>query len=349
MPPQTPTAYRPPDWGLTVRVGLTYDLRDDYLALGYSAEETAEFDRAETIDVIAETLGSLGYEVDRIGHARALMARLLAGDRWDLVFNVAEGLYGYGREALVPALLDAYRIPCTFSDPMVLSVTLHKAACKRLVRDLGVPTPQFAVVESEGDVQGVDLPFPLFAKPLAEGTSKGISGASRLTDRPALEARCCELLGAFGQPVLVETYLPGREVTVGLIGTGPQARVLAVMEVLLRDEAEAGVYSLHNKEHYERLVDYHLVPLDSTLGHEAAELSLRVWRGLGCRDGGRVDLRQGPDGRLQFIEVNPLAGLHHTHSDLPIMARLSGWSFGELLAAIMESALRRGHAVGGQP
>lgn len=324
-----------------MRVGLTYDLRDDYLALGYSAEETAEFDRAETIDVIAQTLSSLGYEVDRIGHARALMARLLAGDRWELVFNIAEGLHGLGREALVPALLDAFQIPYTFSDPMVLAVTLHKAACKRLVRDLGVPTPAFAVVETEADLLSVDLPFPLFAKPLAEGTSKGISSASRLVDRAALEARCRELLAAFRQPVLVETYLPGREVTVGLLGTGRKARVLAVMEVLLREEAEAGVYSLHNKENYERLVDYCLVPHDSALGREAAELGLRVWRGLGCRDGGRVDLRQGPDGRLQFMEVNPLAGLHHTHSDLPIMARLAGWSFAGLLAAIMESASQR--------
>lgn len=332
---------------MSVRVGLTYDLRDDYLALGYTAEETAEFDRAETVDVIAETLVSLGYEVERIGHARALMARLLGGERWDLVFNIAEGLYGYGREALVPALLDAFRIPYTFSDPMVLSVTLHKAACKRLVRDLGVPTPAFAVVETEADLQSVDLPFPLFAKPLAEGTSKGISAASRLADRASLEVRCRELLATFGQPVLVETYLPGREVTVGLLGTGRDARVLAAMEVLLRGDAEAGVYSLHNKEHYERLVDYRLVPVDSPLGREAAELSLRVWRGLGCRDGGRVDLRQGPDGRLQLIEVNPLAGLHHVHSDLPIMARLAGWSFAELLAAIMESVAMRLPAGGG--
>ncbi|HPC81867.1 MAG TPA: hypothetical protein P5234_00700 [Thermoanaerobaculaceae bacterium] len=332
-----------------MRVGLTYDLRDDYLALGYSAEETAEFDRAETIDVIAETLASLGYEVDRIGHSRALMARLLSGDRWELVFNVAEGMYGYGREALVPALLDAYRIPYTFSDPMVLAVTLHKAACKRLVRDLGVPTPGFAVVESEPDLEAVALPFPLFAKPLAEGTSKGISAASRLEDRTGLEARCRELLAAFGQPVLVETYLPGREVTVGVVGTGSRARVLAVMEVLLREGADSGVYSLHNKEHYERLVDYRLVGLDTAFGREAAELSLRVWRGLGCRDGGRVDLRQGPEGDLQFIEVNPLAGLHHVHSDLPIMARLSGWSFADLLAAIMDSALRRVPAAGRRP
>lgn len=324
-----------------MRVGLTYDLRDDYLALGFSREETAEFDRAETIDAIADTLSGLGHEVQRIGHARALMARLVAGDRWNLVFNIAEGQYGFGRESLVPALLEAYQISYTFSDPFVLALALQKAACKRVVRDLGIPTPAFAVVEEVADVARVDLPFPLFAKPLAEGTSKGISAHSRIADRDALRQRCAELLDRFRQPVLVETYLPGREVTVGIVGTGARALVVGVMEVLLRDDAEAGVYSLENKERYEELVSYRLVPPNERLGRDAAELALAVWRGLGCRDAGRVDVREDADAQASFIEVNPLAGLHPVHSDLPIMGRLAGWSFADLMVAIMDSASRR--------
>ena len=324
-----------------MRVGLTYDLRDDYLALGFSREETAEFDRAETIDAIADTLSGLGHLVERIGHARALMARLVAGDRWDLVFNIAEGQYGFGRESLVPALLEAYQIPYTFSDPFVLALALQKAACKRVVRDLGIPTPAFAVVEEVADVARVDLPYPLFAKPLAEGTSKGISAHSRIADRHALGLRCAELLERFHQPVLVETYLPGREVTVGIVGTGAHAHVVGVMEVLLGAEAEAGVYSLENKERYEELVSYRLVPPSERLGRDATEMALAVWRGLGCRDAGRVDVREDADNRASFIEVNPLAGMHPVHSDLPIMGRLAGWSFADLMAAIMESASRR--------
>jgi D-alanine-D-alanine ligase len=324
-----------------MRVGLTYDLRDDYLALGFSREETAEFDRAETIDAIAESLAALGHDVQRIGHARALIARLVAGDRWDLVFNIAEGLYGFGRESLVPALLETYQIPYTFSDPFVLALALQKAACKRVVRDLGIPTPAFAVVEEMADVERVDLPYPLFAKPLAEGTSKGISAHSRIADRHALAQRCAELLERFHQPVLVETYLPGREVTVGIVGTGVRARVVGVMEVLLGAEAEAGVYSLENKERYEELVSYRLVPCSERLGRDATELALAVWRGLGCRDAGRVDVREDADSRASFIEINPLAGLHPVHSDLPIMGRLAGWGFADLMAAIMESASRR--------
>jgi len=150
-----------------MRVGLTYDLRDEYLAMGYGQEETAEFDRISTIEALEGSLRRLGHETDRIGHVRSLAARLVAGDRWDLVFNIAEGLAGIGREAQVPALLDVYGIPYTFSDPLVMSLTLHKGMTKRVLRDGGIPTPAFAEVSTPRDLDKLDLPFPLFAKPVA--------------------------------------------------------------------------------------------------------------------------------------------------------------------------------------
>src|SRR5512137_1796406 len=106
-----------------MKIGITYDLRDDYLAEGFGEEETAEFDHPATIAAIEEALASLGYDTDRIGHVRELARRLVAGKRWDLVFNIAEGMTGFGREAQVPALLDAYGVPYTFSDPLVLALT----------------------------------------------------------------------------------------------------------------------------------------------------------------------------------------------------------------------------------
>ena len=114
---------------------------------------------------------------------QALIGRLAQGDRWDLVFNIAEGLYGLAREAQVPAILDVYDIPYTFSDPLVLSLALHKGLTKTVVRQAGIATPDFALVERPADIDAIDLPFPLFAKPVAEGTSKGISGASKILDR----------------------------------------------------------------------------------------------------------------------------------------------------------------------
>jgi D-alanine-D-alanine ligase len=322
-----------------MRLGLTYDLRDHYLAAGHSAEETAEFDSVETIEALAGALESLGLAVDRVGTVRQLAQRLVAGDRWELVFNVAEGLKGVGREAQVPALLDAYDIPYTFSDPLVMALALHKGMAKRVARDSGVPTAPFAVVETLADVNGIGLPFPLFAKPVAEGTGKGVTPASRVATPTALRRVCRQLLDRFRQPVLVETFLPGREFTVGIVGTGRAAEPIAVMEVALNERAESGVYSYVNKEECESRVIYRLS--DDAEAQAAGEVALAAWRALGCRDGGRVDLRQDRDGRPMFLEVNPLAGLHPTHSDLPIMCTLAGITYETLIGRIVESARRR--------
>jgi D-alanine-D-alanine ligase len=322
-----------------LKIGMTYDLRDDYLAEGYGEEETAEFDRPETIDAIEKALKELGFETERIGHIRSLARRLVQGDRWDMVFNIAEGLRGFGREAQVPAILEAFDIPYTFSDVLVLSMTLHKGMTKRVIRDLGIPTPDFDVIETEDQIAGVRLPFPLFAKPVAEGTGKGITAASKIETREALERVCRSLLTAFRQPVLVETFLPGREFTVGIIGTGTDAFATEIMEVVLKPQAERDVYSYFNKENFAALVEYRLV--DDSEARQAGETALAAWRSLGCRDAGRMDLRSDATGLPNFMEVNPLAGLHPRHSDLPIIFGLMGKTFSQLIDLIMRSALKR--------
>lgn len=322
-----------------MKIGITYDLRQDYLAAGFGEEETAEFDRPDTIEAIEQTLRRLGYTTDRIGNVRSLIERLVAGDRWDMVFNIAEGLKGFGREAQVPAILDAYAIPYTFSDPLVLSLTLHKGMTKRVIRDMGIPTPDFFVVEAASDVETIDLPFPLFAKPMAEGTGKGISAASKIETKEELASVCRNLLETYLQPVLVETFLPGREFTVGIIGTGKGAMAIGVIEIILREDAEADAYSYINKERYANLVEYRLV--DDAMAEKAREVALAAWRGLGCRDAGRIDLRADAMGTPNFMEVNPLAGLHPEHSDLCIIARQMGITYRSLIGAIMSSAQER--------
>ena len=326
-----------------MRIGLTYDLRTEYLAMGYGEEETAEFDREETIGELEKAIRELGYETDRIGNARRLVERLARGDRWDLVFNIAEGLRGAGREAQVPAILDLYEIPYTFSDPLVMALTLHKGMTKRVIRDSGIPTPDFALVESQADAEAVRFEPPYFVKPVAEGTSKGITPRSIVKTRALLWPLCAGLLAEFKQPVIVEEFLPGREFTVGIVGTGAEAEAVGTLEMGLKPGAENDVYSYINKEQCEELVDYILVRPDTDpTVREAERIALASWRILECRDAGRIDVRCDARGTPQFLEANPLAGLHPTHSDLPILCGKLGISYVTLIGRIIRSACANG-------
>lgn len=323
------------------KIGLVYDLRGDYLAEGFTEEDVAEFDSEGTIAALEATIMSLGYAVERIGNARRLCERLVRGDRWDMVFNIAEGLGGRCREAQVPALLELYGVPYTFSDPLVCAVTLDKAVAKRLVAQAGLRTPPFAVVRTMADVHAISLRYPLFAKPLAEGTGKGIDQHSRIDSPEQLQAVCAELLAKYRQPVLVEEYLPGREFTVGVVGTAENARVVGTMEIELRKKDEPAIYSYLNKEECASRIVYHPIVDDMPLKAETERVALDSYRVLECRDGGRVDLRCDADGQPCFIEVNPLAGLHPTHSDLPMIATQEGISYPLLIKAILDSAFAR--------
>jgi D-alanine-D-alanine ligase len=322
-----------------MRIGVTYDLRADYLAMGMSEEDSAEFDTEVTISSIVSTLAALGHEPVRIGNIRALTERLAAGERWDAVFNICEGLSGYAREAQVPGLLDAYGIPHVFSDALTLAVSLDKSWTKRIVREAGVPTPDFAVIERASDIAKVKLRLPLFLKPLAEGSGKGVNQRSKVTSKAELKSVATELLARFRQPVLVETYLPGREFTVGIVGTGDEARALGVMEIVPTENALTVDYSFENKERCVENVTYRMA--DDPEGRAAADVALLAWRALRCRDGGRIDIRSDEKGRPQFIEVNPLAGLNPEHSDLCFIARFKGLAYQELIGLIMSSFLRR--------
>jgi D-alanine-D-alanine ligase len=322
-----------------IKIGFCYDLRDDYLKMGYSEEETAEFDRLETIEAIESELVKMGFEVERIGNIMSLTGMLSRGCRWDIVFNICEGMFGTGREAQVPALLDAYRIPYVFSGPLVMAVTLDKSLAKVMVKNAGIITPEFFVVYEPADIDNIKIPFPLFAKPLAEGTGKGIDGSSVINDEQGLRETCLSLLDRYNQPVLIEEYLSGREFTTGIIGTGRNARCIGVIEVILKDNAEQKAYSYINKEECEERVIYQPAPAGDVVKCE--ELALRAWNTVKCEDGGRVDIRYDSQGTPNFLEINPLAGLHPDHSDLPILAKSNGISYSELMKMIMDSAMQK--------
>ena len=320
----------------TMNIGLTYDLKSAYLAKGFTAEEAAEFDSEETVAALQNTIQECGHTVERIGNIFDLTEALASGKRWDLVFNIAEGMYGRGREAQIPALLEAYSIPFTFSDSFIMALTLDKSATKRYLRDMGVPTGDFWVAMPDTDITLFDIEFPVFIKPIAEGTGKGIRGKSRANNFVELLPMVANLIQEFNQAVLIEEYLPGREFTVGILGTGSLAKVIGNIEIIFTDPKSDKIYNYETKMDYENQVIYR--PCKDDFMKKINRLALETYIGLNCRDAGRVDIRLDKNNEPVFIEINPLAGLNPIHSDLPILAKLNGMEYKELINRIIESA-----------
>jgi D-alanine-D-alanine ligase len=299
-------------------------------------EETAEFDKQETVDGLVDALSKLGYQTDIVGNVFQLVEALAAGKRWDLIFNITEGLYGDGRESVVPALLDQYKIPYVFSGPVIMGLALNKHIAKLVVAAAGVPVSQGCLITVLNDLEKCGLNYPLFVKPVSEGTGKGITEKSLVNSKQELKAMAGWILSEFRQPALVEEYLPGREFTVGIIGTGDEAHAIGGMEVICSNNMP---YSVEVKENYQDYCSYK--PLDSDIADECKEVALRAWKALGALDGGRIDLKADSSGRLCFIEANPLAGLNPVHSDLPILSRMYGIDYQQLIGMIMNSAIKR--------
>ncbi|MCE5187499.1 MAG: ATP-grasp domain-containing protein [Planctomycetaceae bacterium] len=321
-------------------IGLVYDLRSEYLAQGFSEDDVAEFDSDATLASLEQTIQDCGYRTERIGNGKTLSLKLAAGHRWDMVFNIAEGIGGRCREAYVPAMLELYGIPYTFSDPLVCALTLDKAMTKRIVAQHGLATPAFSVIERISQLSALSLKYPLFAKPLAEGTGKGIDQNSHIDTPHQLQSVCAALLAKYNQPVLVEEFLPGREFTTGILGTGADARVIGTMEIHMRNQNEPAIYSYLNKEECESQIDYSTLTAQP-LKDQVETLALRSYQVLQCRDSGRVDIRCDAAGKPCFIEINPLAGLHPQHSDLPMICTRHDMSYQTLIGSILQSAFAR--------
>jgi len=319
-----------------MKIGFTFDLRSWYLDRGYSMEDTAEFDKIDTVNSLEAAVRKMGHETEKIGNVFQLIESLHNGKKWDLVFNIAEGLYGDGRESVVPAILDQYKIPYVFSGPVVLGISLNKYLTRLIVASAGVPVSPGMLISTKEDIKNCNLRYPLFIKPVSEGTGKGITEKNHLKSPEELKEVAEYLLERFNQPALVEEYLPGREFTVGVLGSAGEAEAIGGMEIICKDNLP---YSIEFKENYKEFCKY--IPMDPALTAEAKKVALSAWNALGGLDGGRVDVKADREGRLCFMEVNPLAGLHPIDSDLPILSRFSGIQYDELIERIVKSAIKR--------
>jgi len=299
-------------------------------------DETAEFDKQETVDALEDSLKLMGYETEPVGNTFQLIEALAAGRRWDLVFNIAEGLYGDGRESVVPAILDQYKIPYVFSGPVIMGLSLNKHLAKLVVAAAGVPVSPGCLMTELKDMDKCNLKYPLFVKPVSEGTGKGITEKSLVNSSEELKTVVKWILEEFRQPALIEEYLPGREFTIGIIGSGDEAEVIGGMEVICTNNIP---YSVEVKENYEDYCKY--ISLGADIIDECKSVALRAWKALLAVDAGRVDLKADRNGKICFIEANPLAGLNPVHSDLPILSRMYGIEYQALMEMIMKAAIKR--------
>jgi D-alanine--D-alanine ligase len=330
------TRPRPPRARRTsLRVGLAFNMKRIDSHSGDDRE--AEYDAPETIQAITRAIESHGHVVVPL-EATQEFPRALMASNVDLVFNIAEGMSGRSREAQVPSLCELRGIAYTGSDSATLSLCLDKALAKRLLVD--VDTPAFQVLTS-GREKLRPFRYPVIVKPNQEGTSKGITKKSVCDDEAKLREVARELIERYGQPALVEEYIVGRELTVGLLGER-RPRVLPPMEVVFLTQSERPVYDYACKQDWQQHVRYEC-PADLTKDElRAVEKACRTtFMTLGCRDVARVDLRLARDGRVYVLEVNPLPGLTPDYSDLCLIANGVKIDYRTLIGQIMSGAIKR--------
>lgn len=330
-----------------MRIGFAYDLKTPGAAPppGVPDDLYEEYDPPATVEAIASALGELGHEVVRLGGGRECLERLLA-EKVDFVFTISEGRGAFrSREGQVPSVCEMLGIPYSFSDPMTLALSLDKPFTKRLVREAGVEVAPDWTVHSSEELRALaareDLPWPLFVKPAYEGSSKGIRQSSKVPHRQALLAVAEEMLSAYGQPVMVEGFIPGDEFTVGVVGNDPPQAVGAMRIRPKSGPSPDFVYSLEMKRDWENCVGYDVPPpLDEeTLGRLYGD-AVKAFRAIGARDVSRVDFRIR-DGVPVFLEINPLPGLSPVYGDLPLLSKGMGISYPDLMHRILNACLSR--------
>jgi D-alanine-D-alanine ligase len=326
-----------------MRIGLSYDLKSAVAGGSGKDDAQEEYDSPETVEIIARALESRGHIALKLGGGLSLLDSLRR-ERPDIVFNIAEGRGNYrGREAQVPCLLEMLDIPYTGSDPLTLAMCLDKPLTKKLVAAEGIRTPRWHVFADGGELAGASwhgFPFPAIVKPACEGSSKGIRLTSLVEDAAQAGMEIKRVLEGYKQPVMVEEFIAGDEVTVGIVGNAPP-KLVGMMRILPKKKNKHFVYSVEVKRDYVNLVDYESPPSlpAPTLARLEAD-SIKAFQVLDGRDFARVDFRLGGDGLPYFLEINPLPGLG-TYSDLVIMAIKMGWTHYGLITAVLDAALER--------
>ena len=324
-----------------MKIGLTFNLKED---LGCDNEFHEEFDSEETIEAISKVFKDLGHQVVRLG-ASIKTVDLIKKNKIDFVFNIAEGYNGRSRESQIPSLLEMLKIPYSGSDPVTLGLALDKVLAKKIMKAGGIPTPKYNVIDNleEVKVSDLGLKYPLITKPAWEGSSKGIYNDSKVENFHELERSLIFLFDKYpNHPLVIEEYIKGKEITVGVIGNNNPS-ILGMMEIGLKNDFSYDFfYSLEIKRDWERLVGYKVPPdIEDSVKDKLSMYSLLTFREFGCRDIARVDFRISEENEIFVLEINPLPGLSPKYSDLVIMTSKLGISYKDLIENIFFCALSR--------
>jgi D-alanine-D-alanine ligase len=330
-----------------LRIGLVYETNETYPRHPADpADAHAEFEPECTIEALEAAISHLGHRPVRLGSPTDLLRRIGrdASLGVDVAFNLAEGFGGRNREAWAPVLLEMAGIPCIGSDALSLSMSLDKAWTNAWLAAAGLPVALQITLESAEDVAGAELPdaFPLFVKPRWEGTAKGIRASSCVTTKAALAVEVERIARDYAQPALVESFLPGPEYTVTLVGNAPP-QILPALQRALERKTGIGLHALEAAADsgpdapLEHVTEGLLGPgLEARLG----EIALRAFQLLECHDFARVDFKLDRGGDPVFLEINPLPTFA-PDGTFGILAELEGCSLAEMLGRCVAAGLER--------
>ncbi|HAX21061.1 MAG TPA: hypothetical protein DCY64_12360 [Hydrogenophaga sp.] len=321
------------------KVKLLYNLREDHPKWHQSDsfDQWADWDIEETVHHVHEALRELEVNVTPIRIKYPV--DFLAFDGHTPIISLCEMIGGSFREAIIPSICEAASTAYAFSTPEVMLTTLDKGLCNYLVRDLGVvKVPRWSVsrvgYRNQSEFDGIY--FPCIIKPLHEGSGIGISDSSVAYDFDTLQSTCSSIKSIYMQDVLVQEYIPGKEVTVGVIGTGKNSQSLAPIEMDLKGHL---VYGFEAKERpAEKIIVSSIA--DKSLEDRIKLAAVSIHNGLGCRDCSRIDLRVSENGEIHFIEINPLPHLHPKIGDFCRSGTFAGFQYTDLLSRVFERILK---------
>jgi D-alanine-D-alanine ligase len=325
---------------LRLRIGIAYNLKKHVASDIPDAE--AEYDDFDTILAIKNALDDHRFRIE-LFEATEELPQKLKDSRPDMVFNIAEGTGGRGREAQVPAILNLFQIPFTGSDETTLCIALDKALTKRILATYHIRTPKYKVMTKDKPLSAGGLTYPVIVKPNAEGSSKGISGLSFVSSGSELRSILSRNIELYNQDMLAEEYIDGREFTVGILGNGKDTRIFPPMEIIYKDKNNScNIYSYEVKKNFRDYISYECPARTSASIRTEIEMTARkIYEILNCRDFARIDFRLSSTGQLYFIEINPLPGLAPGYSDFPMIAEFNGMDYASLVRSILFSALKR--------